>query len=397
MSGKLAAYDFVVILIFQKIDTVNLNDPEIIMKKLYTLIAIIAGLSLPALSQPMTNVPFNADNWKLGKAQAKPEDYRGRQSILLSGGTIYASDINFLDGTIEVDINFPLARFFPEVFFRMQDENNYESFYIRPHQSGNPDATQYTPVFNGLAGWQLYHGEGYTKDIELKPDTWHHIKINVSGKQADVYFDDMDTPFLKITDLKREPQPGKIGVGSGQPVHYANFRYSKTTPDLVAREAAEAQTEPGLITSWQVSNVVLDEQYRDKPDPLSMSGLTWSTQPTEANGTINLARYVRRSEKMNTVLARLNLRAGKATTRELLFGYSDFVWVYVNSRPVYAGRNDFMSRDYRYLGTIGFFDAVYLPLEKGDNEVVFVVGENFGGWGLKAALPDGDGVELVSR
>jgi len=37
----------------------------------------------------------------------------------------------------------------------------FEHFYIRPHQSGNPDANQYTPVFNGVSAWQLYHGALY--------------------------------------------------------------------------------------------------------------------------------------------------------------------------------------------------------------------------------------------
>ena len=34
---------------------------------------------------------------------------------------------------------------------------------------------------------------------------------------------------------------------------------------------------------------------------------------------------------------------------------------------VYAGDNRYRSRDYRYLGTIGYFDQVYLPLAAGDN------------------------------
>jgi hypothetical protein len=53
---------------------------------------------------------------------------------------------------------------------------------------------------------------------------------------------------------------------------------------------------------------------------------------------------------------------------------------------VYSGHNKFRSRDYRYLGTMGYFDAVHLELKKGENEIIFAVSENFGGWGLKAKL-----------
>ena len=41
------------------------------------------------------------------------------------------------------------------------------------------------------------------------------------------------------------------------------------------------------------------------------------------------------------------------------FGYSDRVRVYLGGRLIYAGNNDYRSRDFRYLGTIGWFDALY--------------------------------------
>jgi len=53
-----------------------------------------------------------------------------------------------------------------------------------------------------------------------------------------------------------------------------------------------------------------------------------------------------------------------------------------------------MSRDYRFLGTIGFFDQLFLPLKKGSNELWFVVSENFGGWGVKAKLENMDKISL---
>ena len=68
--------------------------------------------------------------------------------------------------------------------------------------------------------------------------------------------------------------------------------------------------------------------------------------------------------------------------------------VYVNGKIVYAGQRVFRSRDYRYLGTIGYFDAVYLDLKEGENEVVFAITETFGGWGLRARLENLDGIEL---
>lgn len=364
------------------------------MNNRYLLTPILLLISSICIAQEMTSVPFNSTNWEFGEADPVLENYMGEESIQVDGFNVTISDLEFLDGTIEVDINFPDARFFPGVFFRMQDGGNLESFYIRPHQSGNPDASQYTPIFNGLAGWQLYHGEGHGDAIELQPDIWHHIKINVRGDQADIYFNDMEVPHLMVTDLKRDLQAGAIGVGSGALVRYANFKYSTRKPILIERPEIEENSEvEGLITSWNVSDVVEDLEFQNKIE-INTKGLTWTKRSTESSGTINLAKYTQREEGKNTVLTKLTINSAKKVTKELLFGYSDFVWVYLNGQLMYGGRNDFRSRDYRYLGTIGFFDSVYLPLKKGDNEVIFVISENFGGWGVKAKLTDLEGLRI---
>lgn len=363
------------------------------MKKIASFLLVLTLATSFVSAQDLQPVPFTSENWDFGDAQFTTENYMGVESLQITNGLISLSDVELLDGTIEVDVNFPNARFFPSVLFRMQDPQNSENFYIRPHQSGNPDAAQYTPVFNGVSGWQLYHGEGYSQATELEPDLWHHIKINILGDEADIYFNDMETPLLKVTDLKREPRAGKIALSTGAPVHFANFKYSLAKPTLVNRETTQMETPPGLITEWNISNVVQDDVYRDKPE-INAQNLFWRSFQTEPSGTINLARFGQRSEGMNTVIAKLDLTAADAMRKPLVFGYSDFIWIYINGKQIYGGRNDFRSRDFRYLGTIGFFDSVFLPLNEGNNEVLFVVGENFGGWGLKAFMPDQQGIEI---
>ena len=76
------------------------------------------------------------------------------------------------------------------------------------------------------------------------------------------------------------------------------------------------------------------------------------------------------------------------------FGYSDRIKVYLNDVILYSGNNNYRSRDYRYLGTIGFFDAVALPLKEGENTLIMGVSVNFGGWGLKARFTDMEGIQL---
>ncbi|RIK77412.1 hypothetical protein DCC62_09605 [candidate division KSB1 bacterium] len=72
--------------------------------------------------------------------------------------------------------------------------------------------------------------------------------------------------------------------------------------------------------------------------------------------------------------------------KKIKFGFSDAVKVYCNDRLLYGSRNNFLSRDYRFPGTIGLFGEIYFPLEAGDNELLMAITEIFGGWGLEAQL-----------
>lgn len=101
---------------------------------------------------------------------------------------------------------------------------------------------------------------------------------------------------------------------------------------------------------------------------------------------MNLAAVPMTAVGKNTRFARLVIDAEAEQTRELRIGYSDKAKVFVNGKYSYAGDNTYQSRDYRYLGTIGLFDTVPLPLKRGRNEVLIAVTEAFGGWGVMAEL-----------
>ena len=67
----------------------------------------------------------------------------------------------------------------------MQSRDETERLYIRPHRAGlYADAVQYTPVFNGLAGWQLYNGDGFTNSVLFPLNEWVLVRIEVAGRQG---------------------------------------------------------------------------------------------------------------------------------------------------------------------------------------------------------------------
>jgi len=357
------------------------------MKKAHFLTAgILLAVMAKSFAQAV-KVPPTLDRWDTVGVNFTTETYLGKECILLKAGFISVKDAELRDGTIEADISFPQQRSFPGFAFRIQDQNNFENFYVRPHQSGNPDATQYTPVFNGQAGWQLYHGEGYTKAFAFKFDQWHHVKIELHGLQAEIYIDDMQTPLINVKELLTGWKGGKIGVISGgTAIRIANVQYTIKQGSAPAPISVPANGTGGVITQWQISNVVnrgvFEKQYQLTPE--IMRKLTWATHHSEPSGTINLSRFGKLTETGNTMVAKVVIQSETEQVKALSFGFSDFALVYLNDKALYYGADNYMSRDYRFLGTIGFFDVLVLPLKKGENELWFVVSENFGGWGVKA-------------
>lgn len=353
------------------------------------LLIILMFLSVQGTAQ--TAVPFNSPRWKIKAAEAVQETHLGKPALKLKSGKALLEDADFRNGIIEFDIALTKDRNFPAIDFRIQDEQNYEEYYLRPHQSGNPDAMQYTPVYNGLGGWQLYYGPGYNTPVPLPFDRWLHIKMVVKDKQAEVYFDNGTEPVLFIQHLKREVAGGMIALTNPAPAitWYANFVYTPTDEVTIKSKAAPvAPLPPGSITDWQVSSVFSEKKVTDKVLLLreDTAALSWKPLQADMNGITDLSMLSGVTKESNTVFVRKVINAEKAGIKKLSFGFSDRARVYLNSRLLYTGEDNFMSRDYRFLGTVGYWDAVYLDLQKGRNELWIAVSENFGGWGIKAKV-----------
>jgi hypothetical protein len=344
------------------------------------------------------SIPFDSDRWEVNAKESNVETYLGKKSLFLQKGFAVVKDSEFTDGIIEYDVAFSKKRGFMGAVWRLQDLENHEHFYIRSHQSGNPDATQYTPIFNGSSGWQIYYGEGYAASVKHSFNEWVHVKIIVSGKNAEVYIQDMDTPLLFIHDLKREIKSGKVGIvgGVGAPGHFANFSYTTIKNPPLKGKAKTLEPPTGAIMSWSVSNAFdeksLKGKYRLTKD--DKQKLTWEMLTSDRSGLANLARVQGPKKGKNSAFTRITITSEIEQIKLLQFGFSDRAKVYFNNQLVYAGDNTYRTRDYRFLGTIGFFDELYLPLKKGENELWIAVSETFGGWGVQAKFEDMVGISV---
>jgi hypothetical protein len=367
-------------------------------KLLSVFLSIFATLVFFTDRAHSQTVPFDSSRWEFNADESRIEDHLGRKSLYLKSGFALVKDSKFTNGIIEFEVAFSEERNFIGALFRLQDIYNHEQFYIRPHQSGNPDATQYQPLFNGVDAWQLYYGEGYSVPIKYEFNQWLHIKIAVSGQSADIYIKDMNTSALFVDDLKREMKEGGVGlfVASAVPAYFSNFSFTPMADLRLQGTPKTKQPAPaGTVMSWKVSNSFAEKTLDGKYvlSPSDRDALTWKTLTCENTGLANLAR-LQGLKNGNTVFARLTINSDVAQVKRIRFGFSDKVKVYLNNQIVYAGNDVYRSRDYRFLGTIGLFDELYLPLIKGDNELWMAVSETFGGWGIKAEFENMDGIRV---
>ena len=347
-------------------------------------------------------VPFVAQNWEIDPGSSEIVDYLGRKALRLKGGTALVKDAVFSDGVIELDIAFSGERGFMGAVWHYRNSEHYELFYLRPHQSGNPDANQYTPVFHGMWAWQLYHGEGFGAPVTYPLNQWIPVKIAVSGNSAEIYINNTDQPAVFVPELKLPAKEGKIGITAANyaPAYFSNFQYRSGAPVLKNRDKAipgESNRKPTrMIEQWQVSNVFDEKALRGKVllQPSDKDGLRWEPLDCDSKGIANLSRLRAIGKDADTVYARVTVVSGGDRVVRFQFGYSDRVKVFFNDRLCYDGDNGYRTRDYRYLGTIGMFDALALPLKKGENELWLAVSESFGGWGLQATFENWEGLTL---
>ncbi len=161
----------------------------------------------------------------------------------------FVPGLDFGDGTIEVDVAGSVlpnaiadARGFVGVVFRVQVADGTfacEGIYIRP-TNGRADAqlrrnrsTQYFafPGFDFIRSRREAPGQ-YESYVDLVPDEWTSMRIEVKGATAKLFVGSATQPALIVNDLKRGANAhGSVGlwVGVGTDGHFRNLRVRKAS------------------------------------------------------------------------------------------------------------------------------------------------------------------------
>jgi hypothetical protein len=154
--------------------------------------------------------------------------------------------LDFANGIIEAEVAgspgpeaYPGARGFVGIAFRLQADRpadgpqTYDAFYLRPtngranDQERRNHSAQY--ISHPDWTWSRLRRETpsrYEAYVDLQPDTWTKLRIEVRGAQARLYVHDNPQPVLIVNDVKSGPSAkGAVAlwIAAGTVAHFRNL------------------------------------------------------------------------------------------------------------------------------------------------------------------------------
>jgi len=348
------------------------------MKK---ILLILFLFSIPLIQAQDGIIPFDSDQWSI--ANGEVTEYLGKTCFT---GRASLNGIEFTNGTIEFDLAVTGERTYPGVYFRVQGPGEYEQFYIRPHRIWYDDVLQYAPAHKGASCWQLFHGEGCTAGYELASEQWVHFRMEVMDDQARIFINDDPEAALLISHLNHGISSGGIMINTFNVgmAYFANF--SVIEQDIDDMPPKRKKDEPfGMLRDWEVSEIMnfADIDYEKYPADQGLDQLSWTAVKAETSGLVNLSKiYPRTYRTGDACFVRTKISASEDKVEQFSFGYSDVISVFLNGQIYFTGVSTYQSRNLSFLGILGLNDILYLPLKKGNNELLLMMGEGFGGWGF---------------
>ncbi len=352
-----------------------------------------------SLSAQTVTLPLTPAEWTATDS-IRFETYLGRPAVYINTGVAMSRSAAFRNGTLEFDMAALPHSTNLGVGFRAQRADAYEVVFFRPGASGSDQAMQYAPAINSIpAAWQIYHGPGYNAVTTIPREKWIHVRIRVIADSAEVFVGDAAEPALVVARLVLGGNGSKLALwasGFGRGAYFSDIKY---TADNTPYTSAVKPLPQGTVIDWRLSEA-LDATALVPGTLPSLDKLTWDPARAEWPGLVLINRYRKspgiippddrdsvlhgRVEGSKVVFARTVIESDRDRMRLMHFGYSDNVVIYCNGTPLFSGVNA------AYFRTLGEFeplgDAVYLPLKKGKNEIIFAVTEFFGGWAYSAKL-----------
>lgn len=367
------------------------------------LLLLLTSLGLAQRpSSPKTSNPSDArilltpSQWRFQAGKVDFIDYKGQKAMRLAknGGLVSINDLFFQDGTIEFDLEPIRPESANSIYFHRQDDNEQEIVYLRTNYTANPLSRygiQYCPYLGGVNLWDLY--PDYQAPALLKPDTWNHLKLIISGRRLQVYLNQAPQPVLDIPQLEARPLTGRIAFEGA--AYLANVQIKPGVVEELSPHPAPDLTrhDPNYLRHWATTTpqeLPLDQELsvRQLPAPDQFR----DSLMAERGGLLNLSRKYGTDAKRRVIWLQTTLFAQAAVRTPLQLGFSDEVWVFLNRQPVLVDKNLFQYNLRKYPdGRISIQNTrAVLNLVPGENDLLIGVANDFYGWGLMARLESTD-------
>ena len=327
-------------------------------------------------------------------------EFLGRKAVDLPAGLIRVKGSKMRDGIIDVDVATKQNALFAGISFRIESDANLEIVYLRPGSTDTIEAMQYTPRLNGDAIWQLLNSSHEKASAHFPKNEWFHIRLVVSGRTCTVFMNNSPDPTMTVTNPRRGDSEGAIGLwGLGGGAYFSKLSFTPS-PNREPIPDSPAFEKAGLVSNWELSSALDAAEVDPATYPTSITD--WDKVHAEDPGFVLVNRY-RTSPAMfpmpsrqemqkgrvkgaKVVFARAHISSAQSADTILKIGYSDDIVVYLNSKPVFSGKNALGYRSDDSLGVFDMSNQAPVHLNTGDNELMVAVTEYNGGWAFECAL-----------
>jgi hypothetical protein len=261
------------------------------------------------------------------------------------------------------------------------------------------DAVQYASIIQGVNTWDLQHE--YQSAANIKIGEWNHVKLIVSGKQLEVFINNPSEPNLEIPCMEGNTSEGKIGIGTGFPGQsiFANLLVKPNeTEGLSPLPGADiTRHDTRYIRNWQVTRPdTLAYGKELNGNMLPNADIHWENINAERRGLVNLSRKFGGHPNRFYVWLKAKIKSESAQSQIIKMGFSDEIWVFVNQKPVYVDKDNYILNMRKSPNGRISLDNCSFPISfiKGENELLIGVANDFYGWGIMARLENLDGIEI---
>ena len=232
------------------------------MRRCLTISAVAASVraSHPSFAQTTRYALESAKGLQLHDAVAKAVTHQGKKGLELRLAPtvptdqphppliVRLGDTTFSNGVIEAEIaGVPApgagdaARGFVGIAFRVQpDDKTYDAFYLRPTHGRAEAQERRTHAAHDISHpdwtWSRLRQETpsrYESYVDVLPDTWTRIKIEVHGVRARLYVNGQQQPTLVVNDVKSGPNAkGAVALWfeAGTIAHFRNVIVTPEKP-----------------------------------------------------------------------------------------------------------------------------------------------------------------------